>query len=314
MIEKKVECLFSKKIKGDTILQLKNGRLLFYFIRVKYGIRIYNEKSFRQIASINLSKQMEKFEKNKNKEIEVDKSIDKEKDDSDDDEDIKEIRVKNRKLKLFFKFSKKYIYNPEGNCNKNSVKELSNGKIIIGRDKYLFELKLEDNTYKLKVIAKFNDILLDVNELPDQRIIAITNKNIIVFNKEKEEYIIKNEYQIKETWKIIPVSSKDDYYRYFHQYFSSESLPNNRLLLNSFSTEFSYHHGCGTNPPREFSHSKIIFVDINNFKEIKSSELFKIDIKYIIFKKIIVVQNGIYIFIYDINSLELIKTTKLEEG
>ena len=44
MIEKKAECLFSKKIKGDTILQLKNGGLLFYLIRIKYGIRIYNEK------------------------------------------------------------------------------------------------------------------------------------------------------------------------------------------------------------------------------------------------------------------------------
>ena len=141
-------------------------------------------------------------------------------------------------------FRKEYIYSPRKNYNKNSIKELRNGIIIIGRNNYLFELKLEDNTYKLRVIAKLNDIILDVNELQDQRIIVITNENIIVYNKENDEYSIKNEYKIKDTWKIIPVSSNHRFYKHFHQYYSSELLPNNRLLLNSFSTEFSYNNGC----------------------------------------------------------------------
>ena len=142
MIEKKAECLFSKKIKGDTILQLKNGKLLFYYIRVKYGIKIYNEKSFRQLVSINLFKQMKEFEKDKNIKKEVYKSKDDEKDDEDEEND--EAKDDIRKMLLSFKFRRKYIYSPGKNYNKNSIKELRNGIIIIGRNNYLFELKLED--------------------------------------------------------------------------------------------------------------------------------------------------------------------------
>ena len=125
--------------------------------------------------------------------------------------------------------------------------------------------------------------------------------------------LCSKEYPIKNTWKIIPVSSKHRFFGKFNQYYSSELLPNNRLLLNSFSTELSYNGGCGTHPPQEFSHSKIIFINTDNFEEIKITDLFKTDIKYFELDNIIVIQYYIYLLIYDINSLELIKNCELVE-
>ena len=98
-----------------------------------------------------------------------------------------------------------------------------------------------------------------------------------------------------------------------NQYFLSDELPNNKLLISSFivgrkSVPGNIFHRYIS---EEFSNSKIIFTDINNFEEIKSSKLFKRDIKYIIFENNIVVHNGEYILIYDINSLEVIKTIEL---
>ena len=260
MIKNEAEFLFSKKIKGDTILQLKNGRLLFYSLRKKYMIEIYNEKSFQKIFSIYL--------------------FIRELDDVEDE-----------------------------NKNKNSIKELNNGAILIGRDNRLVELILKDNDYCLKWISKLKEIILDVNELPDQRIIVITNQNIILYNKENEKYIIKNKYLIKDNWKIA-FKSYNKFSKDFNQYFSSELLPNNRLLLNSFSIELEKGGFCNFNPPYEFSRSKIIFIDLDNFEEIKSKELFT-DNKYIILETMIIVQSFTFLYIYDINSLELIKNIEL---
>ena len=144
-------------------------------------------------------------------------------------------------------------------------------------------------------------------------IIIISNNKIKILNNENGKYIVQKEYPIKENWKIIPVSSKERFYGEFHQYYSSELLPNNRLLLNSFSTELSYNGGCGTHPPQEFSHSKIIFINIENFEEIKTTEEFQIDAKYIVLNNIIVIQAYVDLLLYDINSLELIKNSELIE-
>ena len=256
MIKHEAECLFSTEIIGDTILQLKSGRLLFYSLRSEYKMEIYNEKTFQKILSIDL--------------IIGD------------------------------------LYEEDENKNKNSIKELNNGAIIIGRDNYLVELILKDNTYKFDKITKLNDIILDVNELPDQTIIAITNQNIILLNIENGKFIIKNKYLIKDNWKISNKHSED-----FNQYFSSELLPNNRLLLNSFSLELCEGGMCYFGRSYEFSRSKIIFMNISNFEEIKTKELIT-DNKYIKLENIIIVQSYINLYIYDINSLELIKTLKLK--
>ena len=52
-------------------------------------------------------------------------------------------------------------------------------------------------------------------------------------------------------------------------------------------------------------------MNISNFEEIKTKELIT-DNKYIKLENIIIVQSYINLYIYDINSLELIKTLKLK--
>ena len=299
---KEAQIIFSKTVNGDSILQLKDGSLLFYYFRSKYGIRIYNEKSFQKIFAINILKAIKKYE-NDNVIGEDGKS--KEEQDSNDQEDEDEEEYFERR---------RFMYeDSEDTKRKNSIKELSNGVILIGRDNYLIELKLKEKDYEVKIVNKLNDIILDINELPDHRIIVITDNNIILFNQEKGEYNIKQQYPVKANWKIVAVSSTERFYGNFHQYYSSEILPNNRLLLNSFSTELSYNSGCGTHPPYEFSYSKIIFIDTKNFEEIKSTKLFEIDAKHIVLDNVILIQDYKNLLIYDINSLELIKNTKLFE-
>ena len=109
------------------------------------------------------------------------------------------------------------------------------------------------------------------------------------------------------------MSSTERFYGSFHQYYSSEILPNDRLLFNSYSTELCYNHGCGTNPPYEISHSKIIFIDTKNLEEIKPTQLFKYHANYIILDNIIVIQYNINLMTYDINTLELIKNYEIKE-
>ena len=299
---KEAQIIFLKTVNGDSILQLKDGSLLFYYFRSKYGISIYNEKSFQKIFAINILKAIKKYE-NDNVIGEDGKS--KEEQDSNDQEDEDEEEYFERR---------RFMYeDSEDTKRKNSIKELSNGVILIGRDNYLIELKLKEKDYEVKIVNKLNDIILDINELPDHRITVITDNNIILFNQEKGEYNIKQQYPVKANWKIVAVSSTERFYGNFHQYYSSEILPNNRLLLNSFSTELSYNSGCGTHPPYEFSYSKIIFIDTKNFEEIKSTELFEIDAKHIVLDNVILIQDYKNLLIYDINSLELIKNTKLFE-
>ena len=299
---KEAQIIFSKTVNGDSILQLKDGSLLFYYFRSKYGISIYNEKSFQKIFAINILKAIKKYE-NDNVIGEDGKSKEEQDSNGQDDEDEEEYFERRR-----------FMYeDSEDTKRKNSIKELSNGVILIGRDNYLIELKLKEKDYEVKIVYKLNDIILDINELPDHRIIVITDNNIILFNQEKGEYNIKQQYPVKANWKIVAVSSTERFYGNFHQYYSSEILPNNRLLLNSFSTELSYNSGCGTHPPYEFSYSKIIFIDTKNFEEIKSTELFEIDAKHIVLDNVILIQDYKNLLIYDINSLEVIKNTKLFE-
>ena len=155
--------------------------------------------------------------------------------------------------------------------------------------------------------------ILDINEISDKGIVIITNKKIFVMKKENLEYIIKNEYPIKDNWKIISKSSTRICFSDFNQYFSSYVLPNDKLLLNSFSTELSYPGWCGTHPPTEISNSKIIFIDLKNFEEITSTETFEIDAKYIIFENIILIQAKKKVIINDINALNIINNITLKK-
>ena len=285
MEKKEAQIIFSRYLKGDSIIQLKDGSILLYYFRKKYSIYILNEKTLKPLFKIDLSIFIDEYEE--------------------------KIVEKDEPLKIR-KYKEDEDYNYRLNCN--SIKELDDGSFLIGRDNYLLQLILKNNIYDCKVVKTLDDIILDINELSEKRIIIFTMEKIVLLNKENEEYIIKNEYSIKNNWKITSMCSTHRFFGDFNQYYSSYVLPNDRLLLNSFSTEKSYNGGCGTHPPLEFSLSKIIFIDTKNFEEITSTENFKIDAKHIILEKVIIIQAYNHIIFYDINSLQIIKEISLDKS
>ena len=297
MEKKEAQLLCSSTVEGDSLIQLKDGRILFYNFREEYNFSLYNEKTFQKILEIDLYDLINKYEKEKLE----NKGKDEEKDNSNEDE-IDSYQ------------SGKYRGYNNDNKYKNSLKELYNGSVLVGRNNYLIEFIFHEKTYDYKVIKELDCIISDVNELSDKRILVIVDENIIIFKRENGDYIIDKKYPIKNNWRIKSIESTSRFYGKFRQYFSSYVLPNDKLLLNSFSTELDYHGGCGTHPPQEFSNSKIIFIDLKNFEEIKSTDTFGIDAKHIVLDKIIVIQAYRDIIIFDINTLEIIKNIKLKRN
>ena len=289
MIQKEAQLVLTERTKGDTIIQLKDGKLLFYFYCENYNIYIYHEKTFQLLFEINLKYLMYKFgrdnEKNNNKLENIEKEIE---------------NIKKEKFLLLFKIK----YNETR--NKNSIKELYNGLILIARNKYLIELNLHKKNYDYKLAKQLDDDILEINELPDKRIMVITTQNIVLYERKNEEYIFKEKFQLKNNWKF----SAEGLLRDINQYFFSYVLPNNRLLLNSFFIEFKDVDGCVIGKKVEFSNSKIIFIDLKNFEEILSTEAFDKDAKYIVLENEIVIQSYESLIIYDINSLKPIKVIK----
>ena len=261
------EFLFKAKIYVNSIIQLKDGKLLMFCFSCLYTIYIYNEKTFQKLFEIDLYESISEYEKRR--------GID---------------------------FKDWY------NKNKNSIKELSSGLILIGRNKYLIELNIKRKEYKLKIVKTLDNIILDINELSDKRIIVITDEKILILKTEDEEYIIKEEYLIKKNWKMKCHSLEDKSYSRFRQYYTSNELPNNRLLLNSFSFERQkIKSRCLILPPIDLLNSKIILIDLNNFEEIKSTEIFDSHVNITIMENIIIIQSIKRIYIHDINSFKLIQ-------
>ena len=224
MIKKEVQFTMKSEIEADTIIQLKDGRLLFYYFREYYSIYIYNEKTFEQLFEIDLKnlkyefmiKLKEDEEKNSNK--------------LKNNEEGKEKMEKDDYI-IDNKYNEKK--------NKNSIKELDNGLILIGRDKYLIELNLHKKNYDYKLAKLLDNDILEINELSDKRIMVITTQKIILFERNNEEYVFKEEYELSSFWKF----STERSFRDINQYFFSYELPNNRLLVNSLFIKIR-HSGC----------------------------------------------------------------------
>ena len=98
--------------------------------------------------------------------------------------DIKdEIDIKDKNLCYLC-----YLYSPKENI---SIKELNDGPILFGYNKYFMEVKLNNKNYEGKVVSKIDDIILNINELPDKKIIVITNKDIKIYIKEMINIFLK---------------------------------------------------------------------------------------------------------------------------
>jgi len=288
MIKKEAQITLQAKIEADTVIQLKDGRLLFYYFREAYDIYVYNEKTFEKLFEINLDNLkyeiINKFEGNKEKNNnQLKNNIEGEEDD----------------YTLLFNARR----------NKNSIKELDNGLVLIGRDKYLIELNLHKKNYDYNLAKLLDDDILEINQLSDKRIMVCTTKKIILFERKNEEYIFKEEYQHSCFWKL----SEEVFSSNINLYFFSYELPNNRLLLNSLLIQ-NRHSGCLFGGMIEYSKSKIIFIDLKNFKIILSTEGFNGGAENIILENEIVIQSFEGLTIYDINSLEPIKVINCKKG
>ena len=288
MEEKEIEFHFKKKyIEGDSILQLKDGKLLFYYFIGGYNIYLYNQKTFQKLYELDIDKL-----------IEVE--FDEEEDDDNDEENLHKFHWSNR-------YSENYK-------DKMTIKELDNDLILIGYNKYLIEINSHEKNISSKIVKKFKENILDIIELFDKRLIIIANDNIKEVIKEKEKYVIKNKYPFEDKWKMKRHHSRIDIeYRHFQQHFCSIILPNDKLLLNNISSELFDYTGCLSHPTEELTFSKIIFIDLKNFKEILSTETFNQLLKCILLENVIVIQAYKDLLLYDINSFQSIKKIKLEQ-
>ena len=198
--------MFSEAIYGDILLQLKDGKIIFYYFRERESIYIYNGKSFKKLFEINLYKEAKKSKKENS-----DKAAEKEKNKKEEEEE--EENGYDDKYRYYFLPNEKYKRKNIKNC----IKELDNDLILIGHGTHLFEINLKEKSYDSKIVKIFENIILEINELADRRIIIITDKNILFFQKVENEYIIKNEYLIHDNWKIVPLSSKGGFHGDFNQ-------------------------------------------------------------------------------------------------
>ena len=86
MEEKEVEFIFTKKYsRGYSILQLKDGKLLFYESIGGFSILLYSQKTFRQLYKLNIDELIVKFEEMPN--VEFDEEED------DDTENLAKIQM-----------------------------------------------------------------------------------------------------------------------------------------------------------------------------------------------------------------------------
>ena len=120
MEKNEVQSLFSLYIFGDSLLQLNNGKIIFYYFRKKSKMYIYNIKTFKLLYMININKLIYIFKEGK---LNID--------DFDKWED-KDVYIKCDTVDL---------------NNNNTIKELDNGLILIGRDFYIFEFKFHEKLF-----------------------------------------------------------------------------------------------------------------------------------------------------------------------
>ena len=275
----------SHSLKGDSLIQLADGRIISYYFRSFGNLSIYHPDTFKEIFSID-PKDMIIRKENVEKEI---KSYDEDEDEVEGEE--------------------------FGPLIESSIIEFENNFILISCRQYLIEIHLlEENKYDGSVVYKAKENILNVNKLSEGRLIVITNQSLIILKKEDNKFIEKDTFLMKNNWRMVAISKTERFYGNFKQYYSSIALPNNKLLLNSFSTELSYHGGCGTHPPEEFTRSKVIFIDLNNFNEISITKNFDIAVKCIVLKDTIIIQEYNEIYIYNINTFQMINKINLKIG
>ena len=196
-----------------------------------------------------------------------------------------------------------------------SVKQIRNGKILCCfHDLYVLSIKSKKLICSKKIKIPNNEIIFDIIELKNEKILGLTNKSIYKITiKEKNNFEFSQIYKIPEDWLITPFSKKRIFFSSFKQYMNTYELPNDRLLIHSYSTEFSHNGGCGTHPPSEISVNKIYILNLKNFEIVHQFKEIHSEINLVILNKYICIcyfygqhMHNI-IDIYNLNDYKLIK-------
>ena len=137
MKEREIQFLFNFQIPCNNMIQLRDGKLLFYYTKGLSDIYICNEKTFQILYAINMHKIFNSFKKEK-------------------------FKAKNKKEVYNFENEKNddnnYFLNKFTDC-KNCIKELKNDLILIGINKYLIKPKPVEKFLDYGISKKFDNII-----------------------------------------------------------------------------------------------------------------------------------------------------------
>jgi len=191
-----------------------------------------------------------------------------------------------------------------------SIKEFENRKIFCCVKK-LYVLSIKSNTIinKEEILFKNNEIIYDVIKLKNGKIFGITNKSIVEIKE--NNYEIDELFKVPENWLFQSYKERYSFYSKFQQYINLYELPNNRLLIHSYSTEFLL-SDCGTHPPEQMCFNRIYILNLTNFDIIHQFEEIEKEINIIILDKYICILHFFrnYKSLIDIYSLEDYKKIK----
>lgn len=198
-----------------------------------------------------------------------------------------------------------------------SIKEIKNRKILIcAEELYVAPINPKFKEKIKKITIPNGEKILDTIELKNGKIFGISSQSIFEIKIEQNVEILQL-FKMPQKWLIKSFESRDRFYSRFKQYMNVYELPNNRLLINSHSTEMSHNGGCGTHPPYEVSINKMYIIDLENFQILHEFQKLTSEINIIILDKYICI---IYYYryhmkniidIYSIDDYKLIK--KIED-
>jgi hypothetical protein len=211
--------------------------------------------------------------------------------------------------KVEFKYGEKSV-------EVSSIMQLKNGTILgFGKDLYIFSIVKSKITIS-KIIKMPNALkinkLLNVIELKSGLLLAISNNSIL---KIKLEENIDNNNEVSQIYTIprewfLEKNENMVYRCQFHQSFNIFGLPNNNILIQSYSIQQNYSR-CGRHTGNYYK-NKFIILDFqkNNVCYIQSYLNQKVNI--IIMGKYICLCYKKYIELYDINNYKYLKDIEIK--
>jgi hypothetical protein len=126
------------------------------------------------------------------------------------------ILGKNIKKKELMFFS----YEGEKNSPEiSNVKQIKNRKILCcAKDLHIFEIKNNNAVNFKNIKLPEEEVIYDVIQLKNGKLLGISNKSIFEIKSEEENYNFSKLFQIPNNWLITAYSKQERFYSNFRQY------------------------------------------------------------------------------------------------